>query len=255
HNGQSMMDLWMLQGDSHNPLECATLGHFEFFGLSPKPAKESQISITYRYTHNGIVEVEARDLSTDNILSHRLSGDKYSLQDVLNGNIPAHIAVIMDCSGSMYGEALDAAKVSTNRFIEENIRSNRSIAIFTSPGGTKPVAGPHNDPRILSKALNELVAIGSTDIAKSILIARRNLKEKGTIFIILSDGIVDDPSAVERACNKVRKQGGRIFCIGVGPNVNRAFLQKICASKEDYADAYDPLSISHALNNIITQVD
>ena len=98
HNGQSMMNLWMLQGDSINPLECTALGHFEFYGIPPRKALESKISVTYRYNQNGIVELEARDIETDKVLSHRISSEKYSLHDVINDNSPAHVALILDRS-------------------------------------------------------------------------------------------------------------------------------------------------------------
>ena len=223
--------------------------------MTPEPAKSNPVAITYRYNNNGIVEVEAKDIKSDSVLSHRLSSEKYSLQDVINGNIPTHIALILDCSGSMYGEALDAAKVAIKRFIESNISPNRSIAIFCSPGSSKPIAGPTNDPGLLLHALNDVVAIGNSDLHKSLYIARRALKERGAIFLLLSDGHIDDRAAVEKECTRIRKQGGRIFSISVGPNTDKAFLKSLCAAKEDYAEAYDQLSISHALNNILTQVD
>ena len=255
HNGQSMMNLWMLQGDSINPLECTTLGHFEFFGIPPRQAHQSKISITYRYNQNGIVELEAKDLQTDTTLSHRISNEKYSLSDVLSENIPAHVAIILDCSGSMYGEALDAAKIATKRFIEKNINPNSSFAIFRAPGAYKAIAGPTNDPVELHKALNEVVAIGSSKMQRPLQAARRALKDRGSIFVIISDGHITEIEEAHAECERIRKNGGRIFAISVGPNPDKECIKKLCVAPEDYAEAYDTLSISHALNNILTRIE
>jgi molecular chaperone DnaK len=255
HNGQSMMNLWMLQGDSKNPLECTTLGHFEFYGIPPRDAYASKISVTYRYNQNGIVELEAKDIQTDAILSHRISSEKYSLHDVMKDNIPAHVAIILDCSGSMYGEALDAAKIATKRFIEENINPNCSFAIFSAPGAYKAIAGPTNDPAELNKALNEVVAVGKSKIQRPLQAARRALKDRGSIFVIISDGHISEIEDAQKECARIRKNGGRIFGISVGPNPDKECVKSLCVAPEDYADAYDKLSIRHALNNILTRVE
>jgi molecular chaperone DnaK (HSP70) len=33
HDGQTTIDLWLVQGESDDPLECNVLGHFEFYGI------------------------------------------------------------------------------------------------------------------------------------------------------------------------------------------------------------------------------
>ncbi|MAA78530.1 MAG: molecular chaperone DnaK [Deltaproteobacteria bacterium] len=254
HNGQSMMNLWMLQGDSINPLECTALGHFEFYGIPPRKSLESKISVTYRYNQNGIVELEARDIETDKVLSHRISSEKYSLHDVINDNIPAHVAIIIDCSGSMYGEALESAKVATRRFIEKNMNPNCSFAIFKTQS-TKAIAGPTYDPAKLSKALNEVVAIGKSTLHRPLQAARRALKNRGSIFVIISDGYLSRAEDAQKECAKIRKTGGRIFAISVGPNPDKESIKSLCVTDEDYAEAYDTLSIKHALNNILTRIE
>ena len=184
-----------------------------------------------------------------------MASDKYSLHDVLENTIPTHIAIILDNSGSMYGEAFDSAKVACKRFIEKNVALNRSLAIFTTSGNNRPIAGPTNDPAILLQALNESVAIGDSDIYRPLHAARRALKDRGAIFVIFSDGHIKTTTETEKECSRIRKQGGRIFGISIGPNPNQAYIKSLCAATEDYSDAYEEISIKHALNNILTQVD
>ena len=173
----------------------------------------------------------------------------------MKDNIPAHVAIILDCSGSMYGEALDAAKIATKRFIEENINPNCSFAIFSAPGAYKAIAGPTNDPAELTKALNEVVAVGKSKIQRPLQAARRALKDRGSIFVIISDGHISEIEEAQKECARIRKNGGRIFGISVGPNPDKECIKSLCVAPEDYADAYDKLSIRHALNNILTRVE
>ncbi|MEE2752174.1 MAG: Hsp70 family protein, partial [Myxococcota bacterium] len=70
HDGQTTMDLWLVQGENDNPLECNVLGHFEFYGIPPRIGGESNLSVTFRYNANGIVEVEAMDLKSGQTLPH-----------------------------------------------------------------------------------------------------------------------------------------------------------------------------------------
>ena len=53
HDGQSTMDLWLVQGENDDPLECNVLGHFEFYGIPVRAAGKSRLSVTFRYNANG----------------------------------------------------------------------------------------------------------------------------------------------------------------------------------------------------------
>ena len=119
------------------------MGHFEFFGL-PKTDETIPVSITYRYNANGIVEVEACQPDEDAIFSHRVAKDKYGLDKVLNRQVPANIAVILDSSGSMYGEPMSQARGFVQRFATDQLtRKNREYGlIFISRRFTRQTNQP-----------------------------------------------------------------------------------------------------------------
>lgn len=81
--GQTIADLWLLQGEAPDPLACRTLGHFEFFGIPPRDAGAAPVSVTFRCNENGIVEVEAMDLGSGQTLPHRLGSSAASMVDVI----------------------------------------------------------------------------------------------------------------------------------------------------------------------------
>ena len=101
HDGQSSMDLWLVQGEEEDP-PGAVLGHFEFYGIPSRPKGETRLAVTYRYNANGIVEVEAMDLGSGQTL-HTAMRRVRSRSTTSPQTECRWIALVMDCSGSMYG--------------------------------------------------------------------------------------------------------------------------------------------------------
>src|SRR5690606_30878170 len=123
HDGQTTIDLWLVQGEADDPLAATVLGHFEFYGIPARPAGESRLSITYRYNTNGIVEVEAMDLTTGQILPHRLAAGQVSLEDLAHNRAPMQVALVMDCSGSMYGDNIEQARKAARGFVDRTLQN------------------------------------------------------------------------------------------------------------------------------------
>ena len=149
---------------------------------------------------------------------------------------------------------MEAARIAVKRFVESALKPYRTMALFSFPGSAKPNAGPGNDPNQFYTAVDGLMPIGESSLHKSLFVARKGLKDRGGIYVIVSDGKVDDAESVLKECDRIRKQGGRVFTIGVGPAVEKEFLKEICAAEKDYFDAFQALDISHALVNIVTEI-
>jgi len=179
HDNQSTMDLWLVQGESQVPLECNALGHFEFYGLPARPAGDTRLAVTFRYNENGIVEVECMDLNNGQILGHRLSKSGVSLEDLARDNVPVHIALLMDCSGSMYGQSITEARRAAQAFIDRTLSGSqpRKVSVVAFPGGLKtPVT---SNPSMVMDAISKLSPIGSTPMALGLAQARAALKQSG----------------------------------------------------------------------------
>lgn len=257
HEGQSTMDLWLVQGESTNPTECNALGHFEFYGIPARPAGDTRLAVTFRYNANGIVEVEAIDLNNGQTLGHRLSDSGISLEDVTRDQVPMHIALLMDCSGSMYGQSISAARQSAASFVSKTMagKSNRKLSLVAFPGGLKtPVTD--NQEQILT-AVNGLSPIGSTPMALGLAQARASLKASTgvqKIYVVLTDGHPDDPEGTLEECNRIRRTGGRIITIGVGRQVQQDYLRSLCSSANDYHHCNEPLDLEGTFINLATEL-
>ena len=72
--------------------------------------------------------------------------------------------------------------------------------------------------------------LGGTEMVDALEVALQQLeREEQSSIVLLTDGQVweDDPKRVDNLLAQAQKQGIRIFCIGVGDNIDDAFLQKI----------------------------
>jgi molecular chaperone DnaK (HSP70)/uncharacterized protein YegL len=255
HDGQSTMDLWLVQGESVEPMECNALGHFEFYGLTPRPAGQTRLAVTFRYNANGIVEVEAMDLNNGQTLAHRLSPTKVTLEDLARDRVPMHIALLIDCSGSMYGSSIAEAKKAAKAFVSRTLTGNRHFSVVAFPGGLKsPIT---QDPSRLDSAIDSLTPIGSTPMALGLAQARAALKGDGgaqKIYVMLTDGHPDDPDATLAECNRIRRTGGRVITIGVGPKVEQGYLKGLCSGSTDYHHCNDSVELEGTFINLATEL-
>lgn len=255
HDGQSTMDLWLVQGENPDPLNCNVLGHFEFYGIPPRRAGRTQLAVTYRYNANGIVEVEAMDLNTGQTLAHRLAQGGVTLEDLASNRVPMHVALVIDCSGSMYGSNIRDARAAALAFIDRTLDPTRHIAVVAFPGGVR--TSPSQDRAALHAAINGLSPIGSTPMAKGLQQARDALK--GTsgvqrIVVLLTDGHPDDPEATMAESQRIRRTGGRIVTIGVGRQVQQDFLMGLCSRPSDYHHCNESVELEGTFINLATEL-
>ncbi len=255
HDGQSTMDLWLVQGENPDPLECNVLGHFEFYGIPIRPAGRSRLAVTFRYNANGIVEVEAMDLDSGQTLAHRLAAGAVTLEDLARDRAPMSIALLVDCSGSMYGKNIEEARKAAVAFVERTLGPNRQVAVVAFPGGL--VCPLTSDLRKLRESVGSLTPIGSTPLAEGLATARDLMKSRAgvqRVFVMLTDGHPDDPEAAQTEAHRIRSQGGRIVTIGVGQQVRPDFLRGLASRPEDYHFCSESVELQGTFINLATEL-
>ncbi|MEZ4323155.1 MAG: Hsp70 family protein, partial [Myxococcota bacterium] len=256
HDGQTTVDLWLVQGEDSDPLQCTVLGHFEFYGIPPRPAGDAKLAVTYRYNANGIVEVEAMDLETGQILPHRLAAGQVTLEDLAHNRAPMQVALVMDCSGSMYGSNIHQAKAAAIGFAERTLAlPNRQIAVVAFPGGVKST--PTADMDRLKWAIDSLTPIGSTPMSEGLYDARNLLRPRAgvqRVFVVMTDGHPDDPDGTVAEIHRLRSSGARVIAIGVGSEVEQDFLASLASGPQDYHFCNEALELEGTFINLATQL-
>ncbi|MBC7237724.1 MAG: VWA domain-containing protein, partial [Chloroflexi bacterium] len=144
------------------------------------------------------------------------------------------VILILDISGSMRGEKLAQAKGAA-RYILDNLGPQDRYNIVAFGSGTRVLASDllaANNREEGRRFIQELVAGGGTNIQRAFLDALR-LTDSGRpqLLLFLTDGLpTEGETRVEEILRQVEKRAGeqvRIFCFGVGYDVNTWLLDRL----------------------------
>jgi len=256
-DGQTSMDMWLVQGEKDDPRECVVLGHFEFYGIPPRPAGATRLSITFRYNANAIVEVEAMDLASGQILPYRIASDALRLEDIAENRAPVHFAFLLDCSGSMYGQRMEEQKKRAKWLARKALAgANRRVAVVSYPGGVR--SHLTNRAEEIDKAIDSLVPVGGSPMRRAMELARASVRQEpgvARVFVVMGDGKPDDPKGTHGESETVRGTGARVVTVGIDQEASKDFLRSIASSPSDYHDDVKEIALDQSVVNLATQLE
>lgn len=193
--------------------------------------------------------MEACQPDKDGMFSHRVAKEKYGLEEVLNKRVPAYISMIIDSSGSMYGEGLKQAQHFVQEFTSTNLRSKRKMSLYTHPEGR--LGKPSNESAQIQKDLKKLIPIGFSNLSIPLRLAKEDLKGRSGVVILVSDGHITALEEVKKACTSLHRNGNIVFVIGVGTDKNEDVLKSLCAHPQYYRPAERGLDVSKYLIKLL----
>jgi molecular chaperone DnaK len=252
YDNQEIIKIYVLEGEAEDPRDCDLVGSYQFYDIPKRPKGKTRFKVTYRYNENQIVEVEAVDLENNKKLPFK-EIENADL-DRLATSTETDVALLIDCSSSMCGGAIEDAKKAAISFVGNFKIQNGRVGLIAFPGGmVHPLCTDF--PSITSR-IKTLNASGGTPMTEALDIAYSQMLIQGegeNVIVLLSDGAPANPSSAEASAEIAKKKGIRIITIGVS-GADEQFLKKIASSPDDYYFCNQSVELESTFINIATQL-
>jgi molecular chaperone DnaK (HSP70) len=238
----SRLEVYMTQGETDDPLDCAYLGKYVFTQIPAVEAKKVILDISYAYDKNGLVNVSAVERTTRQPLLLSIEPlpndvpERFTRPPEIEV-VREHLTVylVIDLSGSMSGQPLVEAKKAAHAFVQQCDLTNTSVGLISFSEKVQVETTACQNAKKISKAINDL-AVGRTGYGTSANpfheIGQGFSRVSGLRYaVVLTDGLwekQDKAIQTAKACH-----ADRIEIIGVGfGEADRKFLRQISSSDQ-----------------------
>ena len=232
------LEVYLTQGESAQPLDCAILGRYVFRGIHATDA-EVTIDVTMSYDANGIVQVKAVQRDT----GHRLDMAVEPVPDDLSWlgrppeshrepTLPTKIFLLIDTSASMAGAPLMEAQSAARAFVDRCDFTRTEVGLISFSDAVALQAEATDNARRVHAAINRLEADGTTNLSDALALARGHLLEvdRRRYAVILTDGYPDSTEAAVEEARLAREAGIDVVAIGMG-SADLEYLRRIASSE------------------------
>lgn len=240
-------EVYMLQGESSQPLACVILGKYVFSEIMPEKGNEAKVEISYTYNQNGVVEVDAIQnafnkklpLTVEQVPVDMSWLEESPKMETQGQPQPVSVFIMIDTSKSMLGRPLKEAQKAAIKMVDNFDLSTFSVGVigFANENDCK-LESSHNYQDIYA-AIESLDAYGGNmaiPLEKGIelrsLVEMQTQVESRCYFVILTDGAwVRHRKAIEIA-DQCKAEGIEIIAIGFG-KARKDFLHEIASCEEN----------------------
>ncbi|MDH3583865.1 MAG: VIT and VWA domain-containing protein, partial [Phycisphaerae bacterium] len=187
--------------------------------------------------------------------------------------VPKDVVFVADTSGSMAGDKLDQAKAAL-KFCVENLNDGDRFEIIRFSTEAEPLFGKLTEisDRSRGKArdfVSSFKPIGGTAIEEALLAAvdaclgQRGRRDKGRpcMVIFLTDGRptignTEEDVIVKAIAKKVSEASLRIFCFGIGTDINTHLLDRIAEKTRAFSQYVMPKEdLEVKVSNFYAKID
>ena len=181
---------------------------------------------------------------------------------------PSTLQVVLDRSGSMSGERLDAAKDALESLIARlDPTDNFGLVTFDDEVAVPIPAGPLADKQAAREAIRSVWPGGMTNLSggylRGIQEARRVARDRGFTLLVLSDGHanvgVTDHAGLEQIASGAHHHGGTTSTIGIGLDYDEQLMAAIArggAGNTHFAEQADEAgaALTTEVDDLLEQV-
>ncbi|MEX2236493.1 MAG: VWA domain-containing protein [Dehalococcoidia bacterium] len=155
-----------------------------------------------------------------------------SVEAAIDSDVGAGVVVVIDVSGSMEGEAMEAAKAAASEFVS-GLSAADLVAIVTFSDTVQLVQTFTTDKAAASAVIENLEPSGDTALYEAAFQSLDFAQQSGLTrqaIVLLSDGANDDPDGgpePEEVLGKARDVGIPVFAVALGSGADTTFTELI----------------------------
>jgi Ca-activated chloride channel family protein len=215
-----------------------------YYAPKPPPVRPS-LEFTVTDANRELVDLTSEDLV---VLEDGVPQQVDTFQEAV---APVSVVLALDASGSMSGAA-DGVRSAALSFVEA-LRPEDALAVLLFSDTSALAHGLTTDRRQSVTAINAYVARGGTALYDGLIDALMRLKrtEGRKVVVLLSDGRDEDNAGTGPGSTRtpqdvfaaLKETDATIYPVGLGPRVDREFLERLAAASGGAAHFPDHVSI------------
>jgi VWFA-related protein len=133
--------------------------------------------------------------------------------------VPVSLGIVLDTSGSMAGEKIEAARSALDRFLYELLDGNDEIFLYRFSDTPQLIQGWTSDRRVLNRALERVWPSGGTAmydaVAEALPLARSGKNQKKALVIISDGNDTSSVMSVPELKQQIRASEALVYAIGI----------------------------------------
>ena len=143
------------------------------------------------------------------------------------------VVLVLDKSSSMEGKKIQLARQSAIGVVD-NLRpiDRVGVLVFDNSFQWAVPLRPNREPETVKMLISGIIADGGTQIAPALQEAYQNIRQTDSVYkhiLLLTDGISEEGDSITLA-REAGKQKITISTVGLGQDVNRAYLERVAES-------------------------
>ncbi len=145
------------------------------------------------------------------------------------------VVLVLDKSSSMEGKKMELARQSAIGLVD-NLREIDQVGVLVFDNSFQWAAPLRRnaEPAETKRLISGIIADGGTQIAPALREAYRNIEPSKAVYkhiLLLTDGISEEGDSIALA-REAAKQKVTISTVGLGQDVNRAYLERVAQTAE-----------------------
>lgn len=131
---------------------------------------------------------------------------------------PVAVSLVLDTSGSMWGQNLEEMKRAATEFVERGLGENLMVSVVAFENGAQVASPQTKDVQQLRAAIAGLNGGGGTNMFAGIETARTTFSGDTTrrFILVFTDGMPNSPIDANSAAQNCRNQGISVLAVGTG---------------------------------------